>query len=61
MNNDMTNKNRVLWDHKLCKNNLSTHKRLILVAFREIVNFNPKRECKIDNIRKSLLELFIVE
>ena len=48
-------------NHELCHNNWSFHIKSTLETSRDIVNFNLKGECKIDNVRKALIEQFIVE
>ena len=61
MSNDKLTKRMFLKDYQLCHNNWSSHIKFILEISRDIVNFNLKRECKIANVRKALIEQFIVE
>ena len=61
MNSDRLSKHIFLWDYELNNNNWSFHIRNILESSNNIVNFNLKRECKINNVRDALRKQFIAE
>ena len=61
MKSDRLTKRIFLWDYYLNQNNWISHIRTILETSHNIVNFNLKQECDIDNVRKALKDHFIVE
>ena len=61
MRPDRLTKRIFLWDYQLNNNNWSSHIETILNTSHSIVDFNLKRVCEIDNVRKVLTEQFITE
>ena len=61
MKPDRLTKRIFLWDYKLNNNNWSSHIETILNTSYSIVDFNLKRVCEMDNVRKVFTEQFIIE
>ena len=60
MDSERLTKRLFLWDYQLNNNNWS-HIKTILDTSHNIIHFNLKRVCKIDNVKKVLIEQFVNE